>query len=317
VIETNTVLVGAYRSGTIQSDPVNSEVRTIVDRRRHEGWNTETFENDILILKLNEPSSLPTIQFNANDTVPLGFENLTVIGLGSTDARADYNSTGPGIDVWTENSDPSTREDADDVLQEVEIQAIPDDVCNGDDMFRGFIKEDVMLCAGVVEGGKDACSGDSGGPLFRKSSDGSVVQVGIVSFGAGCARAYRPGIYTRVSAFSEWIQEQVCELSSNPPSSCFDPSPAPSGVSGERSAVVESSIPSAAPITSFSLVTPTQFPDFAPSDGLSDIPSDTPSTAPTDTFPTPHSTQEDRSQPTTANRREFRRNWQFLFHGEP
>ena len=54
-------------------------------------------------------------------------------------------------------------------------------------------------------GGAGPCVGDSGGPLVRYGRTGQPVQVGIVSWGLGCGRVESPGIYTRISAFADWI----------------------------------------------------------------------------------------------------------------
>lgn len=73
-----------------------------------------------------------------------------------------------------------------------------------------------QLCAGFVEGGKDACQGDSGGPLFVPGSP-QATQLGIISYGEGCAVAGRIGVYVRVSAYLDWICSQAPELAPPPP----------------------------------------------------------------------------------------------------
>jgi len=65
-----------------------------------------------------------------------------------------------------------------------------------------------MMCAS--RDGKDSCQGDSGGPLLVKGADRlSDVQVGVVSWGEGCASPGYPGVYARVSSQIDWINEQI------------------------------------------------------------------------------------------------------------
>ena len=69
-----------------------------------------------------------------------------------------------------------------------------------------------------IGGGKDACQGDSGSPVLDKAKH---TQVGVVSFGIGCARATHNGVNARVSAGVDWIDANVCLMSRLPPASCY------------------------------------------------------------------------------------------------
>ena len=63
---------------------------------------------------------------------------------------------------------------------------------------------------GVDGGGKDSCSGDSGGPIVKIVGQ-THIQVGVVSWGEGCAWADYPGVYARVSKAYSWIKATVCD----------------------------------------------------------------------------------------------------------
>ena len=65
-----------------------------------------------------------------------------------------------------------------------------------------------MRCAGYPDGGIDACGGDSGGPLVCPSNDKWYL-VGIVSWGVGCARRDKYGVYADVLALKPWVQETI------------------------------------------------------------------------------------------------------------
>ena len=72
----------------------------------------------------------------------------------------------------------------------------------------------VVMCA--TDRGEDSCQGDSGGPLLLVGEKD--IQVGVVSWGAGGCASGTPGVYSRISAASDWIKQGICDNSRRPPS---------------------------------------------------------------------------------------------------
>ncbi|KAM9584079.1 serine protease 27 [Trichechus inunguis] len=109
------------------------------------------------------------------------------------------------------------------VLQKLAVPIIDTQKCNllyskdKDSDFQPQTIKDDMLCAGFAEGKKDACKGDSGGPLVCLV-DQSWLQAGVISWGEGCARRNRPGVYIRVTAHHDWIHRIIPELQFQAPS---------------------------------------------------------------------------------------------------
>ncbi|MNT55643.1 Trypsin [compost metagenome] len=91
-------------------------------------------------------------------------------------------------------------------LQKVDVPLVTTESCNIS--YKNEIT-DRMMCAGFPEGGKDSCQGDSGGPLVAKTTDNQTYLIGVVSWGTGCARAGKPGVYAKVSYATSWIQSYV------------------------------------------------------------------------------------------------------------
>jgi hypothetical protein len=201
------VRVGAYYLS--QRLDYNDQRVLVEEQFNHPNYNDRTIENDLMLLRLQEPvytssQSSVVLELSDNENDIADGNELTVLGLGVTGESSNFLG---GIFGGGENTGPQK-------LMNVQIEAYSDSRCVAayGTGFNG-VKLDSMFCAGVPEGGKDSCSGDSGGPLVRVGADGVHKQVGVVSWGSGCASAGYPGVYSRIPEFgSNWIKSTVCDV---------------------------------------------------------------------------------------------------------
>ncbi|KAM6155242.1 tryptase alpha/beta-1-like [Rhynchocyon petersi] len=97
-------------------------------------------------------------------------------------------------------------------LQQVKVPIVENSLCdanyhNGSHTGDNFhIVHDGMMCAGTE--GHGPCKRDSGGPLVCKVS-GTWMQAGVFSWGEACVQPDKPGIYTRVTYYLDWIHRHV------------------------------------------------------------------------------------------------------------
>jgi hypothetical protein len=99
-----------------------------------------------------------------------------------------------------------------DVLRQARIKMIADETCRL--LYSGLFFPAVMICAGELAGGVDTCQGDSGGPLVAPIAGTGYRLIGSTSFGDGCARPMRPGVYARLAGepIRSILQEAVMVL---------------------------------------------------------------------------------------------------------
>lgn len=148
--------------------------------------------NDIGVVKLSQKVAIAPIALSFDSKFPKQGQNVTVMGYGETDTERRRARN----------------------LNQVQIS-----VRNWDDCYRLYGEDggDAKICAGGS--GKNACLGDSGGPLIvRGQTRSGDVLAGIVSHGPTPCREF-PVVYTRVSVYKDWIRKEAC-VGSNLPSWC-------------------------------------------------------------------------------------------------
>lgn len=149
--------------------------------------------HDIALLEL-----VDQLVLDKSTTSPLGLlspdDEAAALANGATVLTSGFGYTSEGGQVSS-------------TLNFVEIPVVDNPTCNDPLSYDGAITDD-MICAGNPTGGQDSCQGDSGGPLVSNpSSDPKLA--GVVSWGEGCARPLKFGVYSRVPTYVSWVEACV------------------------------------------------------------------------------------------------------------
>lgn len=188
LIKKNWVLTAAHCVGYFQSVVVGlhtqgqtagTEKFTTLQVIKNPGWDSNTMFNDYALVKLSGDSKFEPIALNTKELS--GKVDFVTAGWGTTSESGSASKNLLKVSVPM-------------VSQETCSAAYPDAI-NGS-----------MICAGFPEGGKDSCQGDSGGPLVTGTGANRTL-AGVVSWGEGCARPNKYGVYSKVNAALTWIND--------------------------------------------------------------------------------------------------------------
>ncbi|XP_071978936.1 serine protease 33-like isoform X2 [Engystomops pustulosus] len=198
---TLTVHLGCYKISVPNSQEISVTVKQII---KNPSYTAIGSVGDISLIELADnvtftPYILPVCLPTANVVFPMGLM-CWVTGWGNTKYGVSLTS-------------PQT-------LQEAQVPLISRETCDGlyhlqSDIVNttAIILRD-MICAGYKAGGTDSCQGDSGGPLVC-SEKGQWFVAGLVSWGDGCGKVNRPGIYTQVISYTDWIRANAQDSEEN------------------------------------------------------------------------------------------------------
>jgi secreted trypsin-like serine protease len=200
------VILGVQNLDQVSSENVY-EVESFVV---HEGYRAGSSNGqDIALVKLKRSWTGPTSQLSlaANTNPAITSELSTQVGV----AGFGYQHSGASL-IKSRQLDGQEYYAGSNKLLETVVPTVSNERCQqryGDAKIGAG-----HICAGLEEGGKDSCQGDSGGPLVAYDRGGCPYQIGIVSWGAGCAGPRDYGVYTRVSFYADWLRSRVGKLSS-------------------------------------------------------------------------------------------------------
>ncbi|XP_028170665.1 transmembrane protease serine 9-like [Ostrinia furnacalis] len=169
---------------------VRPETRYVVKMYAH-NFSLTDLQNDVALLKLNQPVTYS----HAVRPVCLPINEAKTY-VGATAIVAGWGATGESKN-WSCS------------LLQADLPVLSNQDCQATSYNASKIK-DAMMCAGYpATAHKDACTGDSGGPLITENEDHAYELIGVVSWGYGCARKGYPGVYTRVTKYLDWIRDNT------------------------------------------------------------------------------------------------------------
>jgi trypsin len=183
--------------------PTSSTQIAISDRIQHPEYDKTAAMNDVALLRLSSAASATPLALNLDPGFPYAIDLAS-----ATIAKANASAAGWGATV--EGGSFTFG------LREVDLPVVTRASCQAALSDTGRLILDSHLCAGLSSGGRDTCNRDSGGPLIARSF-GQDVLVGITSWGVGCARAGRPGVYQRMSEFVDWIAQNGIPIKTRSP----------------------------------------------------------------------------------------------------
>lgn len=209
------VVIGRHNLSSSEGESIPIKMET-----PHPEYNNATEDNDLMLVLLEWPTTmdLPFVKLNKDSNFPRVGESVTTMGWG--DMTIDYiTEITPdvlmSVDIHVISNEACANSSGIHVWQEYENGTILTDSVNAS---YSVNITDNMLCAADIA--QDSCQGDSGGPLVIQGGNGDGtddVLVGVVSWGVGCGSPDFPGVYARISPSYAWINNVVCNQSSNPP----------------------------------------------------------------------------------------------------
>ncbi|KAL2717388.1 trypsin-1-like [Vespula squamosa] len=174
---------------------------SVINAVVHPSHRCGRYVDDIALLELSRPITWS--------------ESVKPACLPAASGKPGYRAFGGESAVaagWGWLGEDRSRYKRADVMKKVSVRVVENSICREWYASQGksIRVESQQMCAGHEEGGRDTCWADSGGPLMvGNQPGGSMMVVGVVSSGVGCARPRLPGIYTRVSEYVTWITQQI------------------------------------------------------------------------------------------------------------